>query len=52
VRVVGQSAKYAAFLTVNTGFTLPPMVVGQKNCLVAGTLMLCFEALWFVAQSQ
>jgi hypothetical protein len=35
-RVVGQSAKYAAFLAVSAGFTLPPMVVRQKNCLVAG----------------
>jgi hypothetical protein len=30
-RVVGQSA----FLAVSAGFTLPPMVVRQKNCLVA-----------------
>jgi len=36
----------AAFLAINAGFALLPIVVRQKNCLgAASKLMLCFETL-------
>ena len=39
--------KYAASLTISAGFTLPPVVVRQKNCLgAASKLMLCFATLY------